>query len=62
MSAWDQLNEPTTGADQLVELIREKAEFCLSTGIAPSEYDAFTDQEREIFVETWNEIVRTRNR
>lgn len=61
MSGFGQL-EPQTGADQLEELIREKAEFCLSTGIAPSEYDAFTDQEREIFVETWNSIASKRNR
>ena len=63
MSAgWGQLNEPQTGREQLEELIREKAEFCLSTGIAPSEYDAFTELEREIFVETWNQIVSKRNR
>lgn len=44
------------------ELIREKAEFCLATGVQPSEYDAMTDREREVFIETWNEIVRKRNK
>lgn len=57
-----QLNEPTSGQEQAEELIREKAEFCLSTGIAPSEYDAFTDLEREIFIDVWNQIVSKRNR
>lgn len=52
---------PRDAGEQLEDLIREKAEFCLSTGIQPSEYDAFTDQERNIFVETWNAIVRRRN-
>lgn len=42
------------------ELLREKAEFCLSTGIAPSEYDAMTDREREMFITTWNRITRQR--
>lgn len=44
--------------ESLRDLLEEKAEFCLSTGIAPSEYDAFTDEEREVFIETWNRIQR----
>lgn len=60
MSGFDQL--PVSADQELENLIREKAEFCLSTGIQPSEYDAFTDQERNIFVETWNAIVRRNNR
>lgn len=48
--------------EQLEDQITEKAEFCLSTGIAPSEYDNFTDLERDIFIKTWNKIVRQRNK
>lgn len=47
--------------DDVLDQLEEKAEFCLSTGIQPSEYDAFTDDEREVFVKTWNRIVRKRN-
>lgn len=36
------------------EAIVRKAKFCLSTGIAPSEYDAMTDLEVEIFTEEHN--------
>lgn len=36
--------------DQLLD----KAEFCLSTGIQPSEYDQLTDDERAAFVEVAN--------
>lgn len=42
--------------DQAVyDLIRAKAEFCLRTGIQPSEYDAMTDDEIEVFIEVANE-------
>lgn len=42
------------------ELLTEKAEFCLTTGIAPSEYDNMTDDEREVFIETANRMARKR--
>lgn len=29
---------------------QEKAEFCLATGVQPSEYDNLTDDEREAFI------------
>lgn len=32
----------------------EKAEFCLTTGIQPSEYDNMTDDERAAFVTVAN--------
>lgn len=35
------------------ELIR-KARFCLALGIAPSEYDAMTDEEIDAFIEVSN--------
>lgn len=35
------------------ELVR-KAEFCLATGIAPSEYDAMTEDELAVFIEVYN--------
>lgn len=46
---------------ELEDQLREKAEFCLATGIQPSEYDNMTDLERDIFIETWNSIIRKRN-
>lgn len=46
------------GGDPYRDQLEEKAEFCLSTGIQPSEYDAMTDDEREVFIETWNRIQR----
>jgi hypothetical protein len=46
------------GGDDWREQLEEKAEFCLATGIQPSEYDAMTDDEREVFIETWNRIQR----
>lgn len=38
------------------ELLRAKAEFCLRNRIQPSEYDAMTDDEIEVFTEVANEI------
>lgn len=52
MSGWG------AGSDAWRDQLEEKAEFCLSTGIQPSEYDAMTDDEREVFIETWNRIQR----
>lgn len=40
--------------DDLEDAIRRKAEFCLNTGIAPSEYDAMTDLEVDLFTEVHN--------
>lgn len=34
----------------------EKAEFCLKTGIAPSEYDMLTDVEIAAFVNMFNKL------
>lgn len=34
---------------------RDKAEFCLATGVQPSEYDDLTDDEREAFIIVANE-------
>lgn len=42
--------------DAVRELLREKAEFCLKTGIAPSEYDAMDDDEKAAFIEVANEL------
>lgn len=49
-----------TGGDAYRRQLEEKAEFCLATGIAPSEYDAFTDDEREVFIDTFNRIQAKR--
>lgn len=32
----------------------EKAEFCLATGVQPSEYDQLTDDERDAFIRLVN--------
>lgn len=42
--------------EAVYELLRAKAEFCLRTGIQPSEYDAMTDDERDVFIEVANEM------
>ena len=34
---------------------RDKATFCLATGVQPSEYDQLRDDEREAFVIAANE-------
>jgi hypothetical protein len=34
---------------------REKAEFCIATGVQPSEYDQLTDDERAAFIAVVNE-------
>lgn len=38
--------------------LRRKAEFCLLTGVQPSEYDAMTDDEVDAFIEVANELAR----
>lgn len=42
--------------DGSVDLTRRKAEFCLTTGIAPSEYDVLTLDEVNIFIEVYTEL------
>lgn len=42
--------------DQLID----KAEFCLATGVQPSEYDQLTDDERAAFVEVANKRAEKR--
>lgn len=44
------------------EALREKAEFCLTTGVQPSEYDNMTDDERAAFIEEANRQARKANR
>lgn len=44
-------------SEHVLEELRAKAEFCLNTGIAPSEYDEMTDLERAVFTEVHNERV-----
>jgi hypothetical protein len=36
------------------DVLLDKAEFCLTTGVQPSEYDDLTDDERAAFVEVAN--------
>lgn len=38
------------------EAIWEKADFCLKTGVQPSEYDQLTDLERDVFIERANAL------
>lgn len=42
--------------EELESCAREKAEFCIVTGIAPSEYDKMTGIELEQFTKVWNKI------
>jgi hypothetical protein len=37
------------------EYCRDKATFCLATGVQPSEYDQLRDDEREAFIVAVNE-------
>lgn len=46
--------------DEVWEQLLDKAEFCLLTGIAPSEYDEMTDLERDAFIQTANKIAEKR--
>lgn len=47
-------------AREYLEALEDKAEFCLVTGVAPSEYDLLTDDEREAFVRTANRLAEER--
>lgn len=40
--------------DADADALREKAEFCLTTGVQPSEYDNMTDDERDAFIAVAN--------
>lgn len=40
------------------EQLVEKADFCLTTGIPPSEYDQMTDDERAAFVHVANKRAK----
>lgn len=42
--------------DELEACAYEKAEFCLATGIAPSEYDNLTQVEVEAFIKVFNKM------
>lgn len=44
------------------EALYDKALFCLKTGIAPSEYDGFTDQELQAFIDAYNDLVKENNK
>lgn len=45
--------------DQREQLVA-KAEFCILTGIQPSEYDQLTDDEIDVFIETANRFAEKR--
>ncbi len=47
-------------SEAYLEELRDKADFVLKTGIAPSEYDAMTDLERAVFTEVHNELTAKR--
>jgi hypothetical protein len=42
------------GDDDLEDVLREKFRVCIRTGLAPSEYDAMTDLEVDLWREVWN--------
>lgn len=48
----------TAADDDYFEQLRDKAEFCLLTGVQPSEYDDLTDDERNAFVEAANKQAK----
>ncbi len=48
-------------AEEYAEALEAKAEFCLVTGVAPSEYDLLTDDEREAFIRTANRLAEERH-
>ena len=47
-------DEEEARQELLREQARAKAEFCLKTGVAPSEYDRLTGIEIEAFVKEFN--------
>lgn len=48
-------------AADYADALEAKAEFCLITGVAPSEYDRLTDDERDAFIDKANELAEDRN-
>lgn len=40
----------------MTELAEEKANFCLNTGIQPTEYDSLTNVEVNAFIKVHNKI------
>lgn len=52
----------TMQSDEGYEAALEKANFCLVTGIAPSEYDNMTQTEVAAFTEAWNKLQKEANR
>ena len=46
--------------EEMEDALAFKAEFCLKTGIQPSEFDAMTDQEVDAFVEAFNRLAKER--
>lgn len=46
-----------TARDEAESALEFKADFCLKTGIAPTEYDALTDEEVEAFVQAYNRLT-----
>lgn len=44
------------------EYARQKADFCLALGVAPSEYDQLTDLEVAAFIEAHNRRVSAQNK
>lgn len=57
MADWPDPTTPDEVRDALAaedaELVKRKAEFCLSTGVSPTEYDAMTLAEIAIWRDTW---------
>ncbi len=47
--------------EDYLEALEDKAEFCLVTGVAPSEYDLLTDDEREAFIRIANRLAEERH-
>lgn len=45
---------------EYLERLEAKAEFCLVTGVQPSEYDAMTDDEVEAFAEAYERLHKDR--
>ena len=41
-------------SDVVEDELRRKAQFCLKTGVQPSEYDDMTEDEIRIFIEEAN--------
>lgn len=46
--------------EELEDLLEDKAQFCLMTGVQPSEYDLLTDDERAAFVTVYNRLAEQR--